>query len=635
MDIFVPVEGEGPARINPDNRNLVVLEEWQGETQLKIRPKQPTLETRESQQSIKVRGIEDKAVKQVAETWLVDGTGRVRAYPLTGSELPGIGNGGQGFEGVEIDIVLEERPDNNVFSFEIDTKGLEFLYQPPLYQEQNVLNEEGVDKVTATRAYDKSGGVIIRRPEPVVGSYAVYHNSKGRIHRSSERADKYKVGKAFHIYRPKVTDARGDSVYADLEIKGGEMRVKVPETFLNTAVYPVVVDPTTGYETKGGTEYGYITNGRTNFSGSSGYGSFPSSGQAHSITAYFNTSGTQYQTNFGLYSGGVGAASISREDYSNEFVGTDDRWITKPVQNLKDLSGLNREGHLWMWSDGASSGSPYGYYDSGGSDEMWASNSNETYSSTPPSDPGKNTDFNRRLSIYMTYYSDILEVDDFESGNTFSNYTGDTGDYDTSTASVFGNTSLDCPSDGNWHSMQSDSGLDSYPVQGDTFEFWFIPSDGDYMQTYFAIQNATSDGSPPDNCYAVEFDNEGYNSWRIFKRENGSSSNLFNGGFTADFNNDEWHRCVVDWASDGTITVTVYSHLGSQMDQETVTDTTFESGGIGYRDRTTSLVSGKDGYIVTEPVSDRSTDTVGSLVETDSNGLVQTTDSGVRKTNEP
>ena len=43
-------------------------------------------------------------------------------------------------------------------------------------------------------------------------------------------------------------------MWCDLDITDGELTVTVPEDFLNKASYPVVVDPTFGYTSVGGTQ---------------------------------------------------------------------------------------------------------------------------------------------------------------------------------------------------------------------------------------------------------------------------------------------------------------------------------------------------------------------------------------------
>src|SRR3990172_1486477 len=84
--------------------------------------------------------------------------------------------------GLKFEVILKEKPVSNKLEFTISTKGLDFFYQPPLTQQEI---DEGAE-----------------RPENVIGSYAVYHTTKGGM--NDVAGMEYKVGKAFHIYRPKV-----------------------------------------------------------------------------------------------------------------------------------------------------------------------------------------------------------------------------------------------------------------------------------------------------------------------------------------------------------------------------------------------------------------------------------------------
>jgi hypothetical protein len=128
-------------------------------------------------------------------------------------------------DGFEFEVVYKAPPASNIVSFTIETKELEFLYQPALSQVE-------IDRGA-------------KRPENVVGSYAAYHLSK--------RDNKYQTGKAFHIYRPKATDAKGDTAWCELNIDTAAkiLSVTVPQKFLDSAQYPVIVDPTFGYTTVG------------------------------------------------------------------------------------------------------------------------------------------------------------------------------------------------------------------------------------------------------------------------------------------------------------------------------------------------------------------------------------------------
>jgi len=137
--------------------------------------------------------------------------------------------------GFEFEITLDAKPKSDILNFTIETKLFSFHYQPELTEEEI---EDGSE-----------------RPENIVGSYAVYHTSK--------RDNKYKTGKAFHIYRPWVEDDKGERVWCDLDINEGNklLTITMPQKFLDTAVYPIVVDPTFGHTGIGATQYAFSGNG--------------------------------------------------------------------------------------------------------------------------------------------------------------------------------------------------------------------------------------------------------------------------------------------------------------------------------------------------------------------------------------
>jgi len=130
----------------------------------------------------------------------------------------------------EFEVILKEKPLTNKIEFTLNTKGLDFFYQPELTQKEI---DEGAS-----------------RPENVVGSYAVYASER----RTNWTGGKeYKCGKVGHIFRPKVIDSAGTEVWGKLLIKNGILGVTIPQTFLDNAVYPIrhAAGLTIGYTTSG------------------------------------------------------------------------------------------------------------------------------------------------------------------------------------------------------------------------------------------------------------------------------------------------------------------------------------------------------------------------------------------------
>lgn len=136
-------------------------------------------------------------------------------------------------DGFKIDVLLNEKPDTNVFNFEIEGhEELDFFYQPELTEEEIA---EGAS-----------------RPENVVGSYAVYHKSL--------KNNDYQTGKLYHIYRPLIVDSDGQEVWGEMNFNEGVLSVTVPQDFLDKATYPVRVDPTFGYLSLGASDVDICSN---------------------------------------------------------------------------------------------------------------------------------------------------------------------------------------------------------------------------------------------------------------------------------------------------------------------------------------------------------------------------------------
>jgi len=221
-------------------------------------------------------------------------------------------------ENFEFEVILKEKPKTNVVKMSIQTKGLKFYYQPELTEEE---------KKTCTR------------PENVVGSYAVYHESKqGDYHLMGKK--NYRAGKAFHIYRPKIVDKTGNWTWGELNIneKKGILTVEIPQEFLDNAVYPVIVDPTFGYTSKGSTF-------RTSDDIDGGDHPLPENGIISSISVWlYRSSATKCK------------CAIYNTDYQKQGVSEEKEQIYNPASettfNFSPTINLN-SGTYWLvkWSD--------------------------------------------------------------------------------------------------------------------------------------------------------------------------------------------------------------------------------------------------------------------------------------------
>lgn len=271
--------------------------------------------------------------------------------------------------GLEMEWVLPKKPKTNILTGTIETKELDFFYQPALTQEEI---DEGAT-----------------RPDNVVGSYAVYHKTKKN---NKVGGNEYKAGKAFHIYRPKAHDALNNEVWCDLDIneQSGTLSVTVPQDFLDSAVYPVIVDPTFGYTSVGGSARGVSPNNLngTVFLSPSDIGTVSKLTQ-YLQKEYYGTSNVKgvivTESTLTIISNGVSDANSGLTDSVGWY---DYTYSTHPSLSASTnyvLMAIGDGGMLFS-------------YDTGG--DQWRDNSN-SYSS--PTDPTDASNYADKYSIYATY----------------------------------------------------------------------------------------------------------------------------------------------------------------------------------------------------------------------------------------
>lgn len=137
---------------------------------------------------------------------------------------------------LEWEVHINERSDINVFTYDYADHNLRFLYQPALSEKEI---QDGC-----------------YRPDSVVGSYAVYHAHAKNVLRSEDHnlVVHYNSGKAFHIYAPyAINGTWTDTVKCTMNIDTvlHTISLVVPTSFLDTATYPVIIDPVIGYDVDG------------------------------------------------------------------------------------------------------------------------------------------------------------------------------------------------------------------------------------------------------------------------------------------------------------------------------------------------------------------------------------------------
>lgn len=291
---------------------------------------------------------------------------RIPTFSLTNGAISSLNTS----EGFQFNITLSRyRVQFANISIPISRFGWTWNYQPPLNQELNVSE---YDFVNATHAINNSV-VLVHRPENVVGSYAVYSNFSG---------NQYGTGKVLHLYRPLLIDANGNRLWGNLNVTNGILNISCNQTWLESAAYPVIVDPTFGYESVGGTGVTYDSG----YTYATKY-SLSESASITDIRVYCNNAYGTYDARVGLYDG----SPTNRDAWSDEFVIT-----STPAWCIGSVSVSEVAGDYWLAVGSFHSGLRL-YYDSGDTGQSHVGNG---LGPDPWSDSSSQ---DRKYSIYATY----------------------------------------------------------------------------------------------------------------------------------------------------------------------------------------------------------------------------------------
>ena len=289
----------------------------------------------------------------------------------------------------EIEVILLEKPVSNIIKFTLDNyQNLDFFYQPALTQKEI---DEGAN-----------------RPENVVGSYAVFAKEKAN-HIVGQT--NYGTGKVGHIFRPKIIDSAGTSVWGDLHIENGILSVTIPQNFLDTGIYPVIVDPTFGYTSEAATQHlGLTSSGILMFTEATG-----AAGTGTSISAWLATdaTGSGTKATYNIYDASLNQVTNGKTAESAGLT-TTKSLITLNFSSAPTFTAQTY--HLSIW--GSAAGGPGGnlgvYYDTSAGKGYWRDTDN-TYN-TFPNPAAKDTAYTDRIySIYATYQQASTPTTDIQS----------------------------------------------------------------------------------------------------------------------------------------------------------------------------------------------------------------------------
>jgi hypothetical protein len=240
------------------------------------------------------------------------------------------------------DIVFDEIPSSMNIEWKIKSStGISFYYQPPLSQDEIV---EGV-----------------RRPDDVVGSYAVYCNKSH---------NKYKTGKLAHIYRPFVIDVNNKREWCELKIENGNLTITLPGFFMKEAAYPVRLDPTFGYTSAGASETNYTS---SNYPRGLVYDTYTAAtgDTITKFTVYCNTATTTPNyLQVGAYAMSSGTPSTRLGAITTLTISSESKsWVDSPDVSLSMSNGTTyccafgfnswAGGYIWINFDAVSSAEDY------------------------------------------------------------------------------------------------------------------------------------------------------------------------------------------------------------------------------------------------------------------------------------
>lgn len=275
---------------------------------------------------------------------------------------------------------LNEKPATNKIEFEIESEGLDFFYQPPLNEEYPQSQNCSPTECDS----DNDGTLDTFRPIEAVGSYAVYHKTKGKM--NDINGKDYKVGKAFHIYRPHLVDANGLEAWGNLHIGNGIYSVEIPQEFLDSASYPIKSNDTFGDLIYGASNY----SGTDDFVGSkftapANMGTFVSMSADKVGSFESNWKGVITDATKTIIANGVGDG-ISPTVDSN--------FNTLTYTSIPTLSA-STDYYLGLVMAGINA--PVSYDSTGGISQV-----DDTNSYTTPQNPN-GTDGTRSFTIYATY----------------------------------------------------------------------------------------------------------------------------------------------------------------------------------------------------------------------------------------
>lgn len=114
--------------------------------------------------------------------------------------------------------------------------------------------------------------------------------------------------------------------------------------------------------------------------------------------------------------------------------------------------------------------------------------------------------------------------------------------------------------------------------QGDEWtQYVYLPNSSSIGRVCWGEQNTGSYGQQSAYCADI---NDGANELKLVKMSNGGYTKMSDAA--VDFPNNEWLGVNIDWGNSGTMTVTIKDEAGNTVVSQSMTDTDYTSGGVGF-----------------------------------------------------
>jgi len=210
---------------------------------------------------------------------------------------------------------------------------------------------DGVDWVKVLFPDDMSA----QRPVDVEGCYVAKHKTK-RNHVLGKT--NYRVGIAVAVLRSKAVDANGKTVWVDLLVKDGIITETIPQSFLDTAKYPVKVNVNYGLDSTAGTTSKTTTK---LYVYAGGKGNPSQNGNLASISTYCSQRSGSENLTMGLFADSAGDAAALLEDTGSVAVTTVD-WYSSNVDVEADAAVVTTSSY-WLGQCTDSTGLNWYYLD--------------------------------------------------------------------------------------------------------------------------------------------------------------------------------------------------------------------------------------------------------------------------------